>query len=72
MTQLGHRSHMDTIRTSADMDQNIEIPYFKLSEGRDSPEGDPSQLGRSASHVQHLSTCCYTIPDLLLASLPAS
>ena len=51
MSQLGHKTHMDTIRASADMAKYIEISYFWLPGSWDSPQGDPSQLSRSVSHM---------------------
>ena len=50
----------------------INLSYFWLSEGRGTSQGDPFQLSRSVAHLQHLAICYYTIPSLLLASLPAS
>ena len=61
-----------TNRTSANICRPKHRMLTLILRGEGWSQGDPSRLGRSATHMQHLSTCCYTIPSLLLASLPAS
>ena len=51
------------------MTNYIEISYFWLSGNWDSPQGDPSQLSRSASHMSHLATCCYSHNTRLVVSI---